>query len=80
MEETCRLSNYIRLALFEKDMRLVRQVEYYFSDENLPGDVFLYQKTMKKNWKAWVPIKVLQTFRKVKDLRFSDDDIRWALK
>ena len=54
MEELAtRCSQYVGLALFEKDMKLIRQIEYYFSDINLPGDKFLFDKTMKRNSLAW---------------------------
>ena len=59
---------------------VVRQIEYYFSDENLPGDEFLFAKTMKRNSTAYVNISILLTFRKLKVLtsnpRFVAEAIR----
>ena len=47
---------------------LVRQIEFYFSDENLPGDEFLFVKQMKRNPLAPVAISTIGTFNKVKKL------------
>ena len=47
--------------------RIVKQVEYYFSDENLPTDEFLL-KYVKKNKKGLVPIETIASFRRMKKL------------
>ncbi|KAF0919936.1 hypothetical protein E2562_032342 [Oryza meyeriana var. granulata] len=47
--------------------RIVKQVEYYFSDENLPTDEFL-MKFVKKNKQGFVPIGVIASFRRMKKL------------
>uniref|UniRef100_A0A0D9V5T6 HTH La-type RNA-binding domain-containing protein n=1 Tax=Leersia perrieri TaxID=77586 RepID=A0A0D9V5T6_9ORYZ len=47
--------------------RIVKQVEYYFSDENLPTDEFL-MKYVKKNKQGFVPIGVIASFRRMKKL------------
>ncbi|CAD6229777.1 unnamed protein product [Miscanthus lutarioriparius] len=47
--------------------RIVKQVEYYFSDENLPTDEFLL-KYVKKNKKGFVPIETIASFRRMKKL------------
>ncbi|KAM0938613.1 putative lupus La protein [Dioscorea sansibarensis] len=47
--------------------KIVRQVEYYFSDENLPTDKFLL-KQMKKDKAGFVPIALIASFRKMKKL------------
>ena len=44
------------------------QVEFYFSDENLPGDDFLFKKTMQKNAMKPVPLRTIGTFNKIKSL------------
>ena len=59
---------YQLLAEQAVEEAVVRQIEYYFSDENLPGDEFLFVKTMKRNSRAYVNIAVLLTFRKLKVL------------
>ncbi|KAH7651823.1 La-related protein 7 [Dioscorea alata] len=47
--------------------KIVRQVEYYFSDGNLPADKFLL-KQMKKDKAGFVPIALIASFRKMKKL------------
>ncbi|XP_066309939.1 la-related protein 6A-like [Miscanthus floridulus] len=47
--------------------RIVKQVEYYFSDENLPTDEFPL-KYVKKNKKGFVPIETIASFRRMKKL------------
>ncbi|KAL0889291.1 hypothetical protein Bca101_013274 [Brassica carinata] len=51
----------------ELKQKIIRQVEYYFSDENLPTDKFLLN-AMKKNKKGFVPISTIATFHKMKKL------------
>ncbi|KAF8766290.1 hypothetical protein HU200_007806 [Digitaria exilis] len=47
--------------------QIVKQVEYYFSDENLPTDEFML-KYVKKNKKGFVPIEIIASFRRMKKL------------
>ncbi|KAL6614494.1 hypothetical protein ACP70R_036764 [Stipagrostis hirtigluma subsp. patula] len=47
--------------------QIVKQVEYYFSDENLPTDEFML-KFVKKNKEGFVPIGVIASFRRMKKL------------
>ncbi|XP_068637104.1 la-related protein 6A [Aristolochia californica] len=47
--------------------KIIRQVEYYFGDENLPTDKFLL-KHVKKNKEGFVPIGLIASFRKMKKL------------
>ncbi|KAG0485582.1 hypothetical protein HPP92_009661 [Vanilla planifolia] len=56
-------------AVLSDDLRdkIVRQVEYYFSDENLPNDKFLL-KQMRKDKEGYVPIAIISSFRKMKSL------------
>mmetsp|Transcript_7322 Transcript_7322/g.8401 ORF Transcript_7322/g.8401 Transcript_7322/m.8401 type:complete len:376 (-) Transcript_7322:62-1189(-) len=70
MDEQATLICYFELLAQPVDLQqnIVKQVEYYFSDENLPGDSFLFFKTMKRNATAWVKIKTLLTFRKLKKM------------
>ncbi|KAJ1689794.1 hypothetical protein LUZ63_013949 [Rhynchospora breviuscula] len=58
---------------------IVRQVEYYFSDENLPTDKFLL-KYVKKNGRGSVPIGVIASFRKMKKLVKDPSLIEAALR
>jgi len=46
--------------------KLLRQVEYYFSDANLPSDKFLKDTMMENN--GWVPLRTLFKFPRVKQL------------
>lgn len=59
--------------------RIIKQVEYYFSDENLPNDKFLL-KYLNKDKHGFVPISVIATFRKVKRLTKDTSTIVDALK
>ncbi|XP_074272460.1 la-related protein 6A [Silene latifolia] len=59
--------------------KIIKQVEYYFSDENLPSDKFLI-KYVKKDKQGFVPISVIATFRKVKRLTKDSSVIVDALK
>lgn len=47
--------------------KIIKQVEYYFSDENLPADKFL-MKYVTKDKEGFVPIGVIASFRKMKKL------------
>ncbi|XP_045814242.1 la-related protein 1C-like [Trifolium pratense] len=45
--------------------KIVSQIDYYFSNENLVKDIFLRQNMDDQ---GWVPIKLIAGFKKVKDL------------
>eukprot|EP00076_Gallus_gallus_P015417 XP_015134456.1 la-related protein 6 isoform X1 [Gallus gallus] len=47
--------------------KLVAQIEYYFSDENLEKDAFLL-KHVRRNKMGYVSVKLLTSFKKVKHL------------
>lgn len=47
--------------------RIMKQVEYYFSDENLQTDRFL-MKHLTKDKEGFVPVAVIASFRKMKKL------------
>uniref|UniRef100_A0A1D1Z3U7 La-related protein 7 n=1 Tax=Anthurium amnicola TaxID=1678845 RepID=A0A1D1Z3U7_9ARAE len=59
--------------------KIVRQVEYYFSDENLPIDKFLL-KYVKKNIEGFVPISVIASFRRMRKLVQHDMLVEAALR
>lgn len=59
--------------------RILKQVEYYFSDENLPNDKFLL-KQMKKDKAGFVSISLIGSFRKMKKLSKDVSLIAEALK
>lgn len=48
------------------DGKIIKQVEYYFGDFNLPRDKFLREKV--KLDEGWVPIETLLTFNRLKSL------------
>ncbi len=56
--------------------QIVRQLEYYFGDYNLPKDRFM-QDTMDDH-DGWIPLKVLMTFPRLRNL--SDGDHTLVLK
>ncbi|KAM4101188.1 hypothetical protein ACB094_05G124700 [Castanea mollissima] len=47
--------------------KIIKQAEYYFSDENLPNDKHM-MSLVKKNKEGFVPIAVIGSFRKMKKL------------
>ncbi|CAK9274729.1 unnamed protein product [Sphagnum jensenii] len=51
----------------ELKAKIVKQVEFYFSDANLPTDNYL-MKYVKKDPQGFVPIPVVASFRKIKNL------------
>ncbi|KAL5994805.1 hypothetical protein ACLOJK_024862 [Asimina triloba] len=59
--------------------KIVRQVEYYFSNENLPTDKFLL-KFVKNDKEGFVPIAVITSFRKMKKLIQDDSLVEAALR
>ncbi|XP_010496015.1 PREDICTED: la-related protein 6A-like isoform X2 [Camelina sativa] len=67
------------VSIDELKKKIIRQVEYYFSDENLPTDKFLLN-AMKRNKKGFVPIATIATFHKMKKLTRDHAVIVSALK
>eukprot|EP00262_Sarcandra_glabra_P003583 TRINITY_DN1432_c0_g1_i4.p1 TRINITY_DN1432_c0_g1~~TRINITY_DN1432_c0_g1_i4.p1 ORF type:complete len:362 (+),score=97.30 TRINITY_DN1432_c0_g1_i4:78-1163(+) len=66
----------LRDALRDK---IIKQVEFYFSDENLPSDKFL-MKYVKKDKQGFVPIAVIASFRKMKKLVHDNSLLEAALR
>ncbi|XP_021854634.1 la-related protein 6A isoform X1 [Spinacia oleracea] len=68
-------------ASSDSDLRakIAKQVEYYFSDENLPSDKFLL-KQVKKDKEGFVSISLIGSFRKMKKLTKDSSSIVDALK
>lgn len=50
--------------------KILKQVEFYFSDANLPRDRFL-QEELKKNDEGWIALSVIASFKRMQSL--SDD-------
>ncbi|XWS12373.1 hypothetical protein CRYUN_Cryun37aG0084300 [Craigia yunnanensis] len=59
--------------------KIIKQVEYYFSDENLPTDKHM-MSLIKKNKEGFVPISEISSFRKMKRLTRNYPSIVAALK
>jgi len=55
----------------EVDAKILKQVEFYFSNSNLPGDKFLRGLTQKED--GWVDISVISSFKMMKKL--SEDQV-----
>lgn len=51
------------------ELKIIQQIEYYFSDANLARDKFLTEEIQKDN--GWVPFTVLLTFKRL--LQLSSD-------
>ncbi|KAK8524612.1 hypothetical protein V6N13_015628 [Hibiscus sabdariffa] len=68
-------------AVLTDDLRnkIIRQVEYYFSDENLPTDKYM-MSLIKKNKEGFVSISMIASFRRMKRLTRSYPLIVAALK
>ena len=62
------------------DLNSVRkQIEYYFSDQNLQNDVYLHTK-ISSNPDGWLPAEELLKFNKLKKMNVTTSDISDALK
>ncbi|XP_049633856.1 la-related protein 6 isoform X2 [Suncus etruscus] len=59
--------------------KLVEQIEFYFSDENLEKDAFLL-KHVRRNKLGYVSVKLLTSFKKVKHLTRDWRTTAYALK
>ncbi|XP_039196095.1 la-related protein 6 isoform X1 [Crotalus tigris] len=60
-------------------LKLVAQVEYYFSDDNLEKDAFLL-KHIRRNKMGYVSVKLLTSFKKIKQLTRDWRTTAYALK
>eukprot|EP00178_Gracilaria_changii_P021371 TRINITY_DN63542_c0_g1_i1.p1 TRINITY_DN63542_c0_g1~~TRINITY_DN63542_c0_g1_i1.p1 ORF type:complete len:387 (+),score=69.13 TRINITY_DN63542_c0_g1_i1:249-1409(+) len=64
----------------EADLGAIRtQLEYYFSDSNLPRDKFLRAKT-EENEKGYVPIPTLLSFKRMESLGANVQNVIQAVK
>eukprot|EP01135_Chromosphaera_perkinsii_P005627 Nk52_evm41s355 gene=Nk52_evmTU41s355 len=62
----------------DTEAKIIRQVEFYFGDSNLPNDKFL-QKVQSEN-DGWVPVKTLLTFKRLNAICNEEAKIVEALK
>uniref|UniRef100_A0A670YTD0 La ribonucleoprotein 6, translational regulator n=2 Tax=Pseudonaja textilis TaxID=8673 RepID=A0A670YTD0_PSETE len=60
-------------------LKLVAQVEYYFSDDNLEKDAFLL-KHIRRNKMGYISVKLLTSFKKIKQLTRDWRTTAYALK
>ncbi|CAN6618030.1 la protein homolog [Trichomonascus vanleenenianus] len=51
----------------EQSVAILKQVEFYFSDQNLPHDKFLYKATQERD--GWVPISTIAQFARMRKFR-----------
>jgi len=58
--------------------KIIRQVEYYFGDFNLPRDKFLQEETKSDN--GWVTMETMLKFKRLSDLSKDEKVIVEALK
>ncbi|XP_066260528.1 la protein homolog [Euwallacea similis] len=61
------------------DKKIIRQMEYYFGDINLPRDKFL-QGQIKENEEGWVPLEVMLKFKRLAQLSEDPKIIAKALE
>jgi len=60
------------------EKKIIRQVEYYFGDFNLPRDKFLLEET--KADEGWVSMETMLKFKRLMDISSDKDVITSALK
>jgi len=60
------------------EKKIIRQIEFYFGDVNLPKDKFLKEKQTEED--GWVTIECLTTFNRLKELSTDLAEICTALK
>lgn len=60
------------------DQKIIRQVEYYFSDYNLPRDNFLKQQISVDD--GWVAVDIMLKFQRLAQLTKNPDAVLGALK
>lgn len=60
------------------DAKIIKQIEYYFGDFNLPRDKFLREKV--KLDEGWVPIETLLTFNRLKSLTEEESKVADAVR
>lgn len=60
------------------EKKIIRQIEYYFGDVNLPKDKFMKEKLKEDD--GWITIECLTTFNRLKQLSTDFEEICKALK
>jgi len=59
------------------DAKIIRQIEYYFGDYNLPRDKFLQEEIKKDD--GWIPLATMLNFKRLSSLSTEDEVILGAL-
>ncbi|CAH2105009.1 unnamed protein product [Euphydryas editha] len=76
-EETNDKENGTEEEQTDLEKAIIRQVEYYFGDLNLPRDKFLREQVKLDD--GWVPLEVLGTFNRLAKLSTDSDVVAKAL-
>jgi len=76
MTNSERLAEYFTATDLEK--KIIRQVEYYFGDHNLPRDRFM-NRVMSDN-DGWIPMETMMTFKRLASLSKDPDHVMTALE
>ena len=61
------------------DSKILRQVEFYFSDANILKDQFIL-KSVKSNKEGWMKLSTVAGFRRLQSLTKDENVVRRALK
>lgn len=62
----------------ELENKIIRQIEYYFGDINLPRDKFLKEKIQEDD--GWITLEVLLTFQRLASLSKDPEVIAAAIE
>merc|ERR1719153_1269295 len=76
MTNSERLAEYFNPTELEK--KIIRQVEYYFGDHNLPRDRFM--KAVMDDNDGWIPMETMMTFKRLQSLTRDPDHVMSALE
>jgi len=71
-----RLNQYFAVTDLEK--KIIRQVEYYFGDHNLPRDRFM--KSVMESNDGWIPMETMMTFKRLAALTTDPDHVMTAME
>ncbi|KAI9497059.1 hypothetical protein BDB00DRAFT_936593 [Zychaea mexicana] len=63
----------------DTNAKIVKQVEFYFSDSNFPFDKFLFFLS-KKNSEGWIPLETIVGFKKMQMITDDKDTVVSALR
>nr|CAD7263489.1 unnamed protein product [Timema shepardi] len=80
---TCDLGNKIKSELSEEETsdlekKIIRQIEYYFGDINLPRDKFLLEQVKLQD--GWIPLDVMFKFKRLSSLTTDAEIVCTALE